>query len=139
MGQKFALWPNKVFSYEHQRLLAPQSGAMGYGLPAALAASLACKGRQVISLPEMGISRWALLSLAVLFSLVRMIILVLNNGSYGTIRMHQERDYQVGYPATLQNPDFVGVARAYGLEGSLSRQQMNLLMRFHVKMPLMAA
>ena len=116
----FALWPNKVFSYgQHQRLLAPQSGAMGYGLPAALAASLACKGRQVICFAGDGDIQMGIAELgSIVQSGAHVIILVLNNGSYGTIRMHQERDYPGRISGTtLQNPDFVGVARAYGLEG----------------------
>ena len=116
----FALWPNKVFSYgAKQRLLAPQSGAMGYGLPAAIAASLAHPGRQVVCFAgdgdiQMGIAELGTAKQAG----AKIIIIVLNNGSYGTIRMHQERDYPGRISGTsLENPDFVAVANAYGLAG----------------------
>lgn len=116
----FALWPNKVFSFsEHQRLIAPQSGAMGYGLPAALASSLACPKRQVVCFAGDGDIQMGIAELgSIVQSNAHVIILVLNNGSYGTIRMHQERDYPGRVSGTnLQNPDFVAVAQAYGLAG----------------------
>ncbi len=116
----FALWPNKVFCYaENQRLIAPQSGAMGYGLPAALASSLAYPKRQVVCFAGDGDIQMGIAELgSIVQSGAHVIILVLNNGSYGTIRMHQERDYPGRISGTnLQNPNFVEVAKAYGLEG----------------------
>ena len=116
----FALWPNKVFSYgANQSLLAPQSGAMGYGLPAAIAASLACPERQVICFAGDGDIQMGLAELGTSAqSGARPVILLLNNGSYGTIRMHQERDYPGRISGTtLVNPDFTAVARAYGMAG----------------------
>ena len=116
----FALWPNKVFSYgAKQTLLAPQSGAMGYGLPAAIAASLACPERQVICFAGDGDIQMGLAELGTAVqSGARPIILLLNNGSYGTIRMHQERDYPDRISGTtLINPDFAAVAQAYGMAG----------------------
>ena len=116
----FALWPNKVFCYgPDQSLLAPQSGAMGYGLPAAIAASLACPDRQVICFAGDGDIQMGLAELGTAVqSGAKPIILLLNNGSYGTIRMHQERDYPGRVSGTtLVNPDFRAVAKAYGMAG----------------------
>ncbi len=116
----FALWPNKAFCYgPEQRLLAPQSGAMGYGLPAAIAACIACPGRQVICFAGDGDVQMGIAELGTAVQAgARLIILLLNNGSYGTIRMHQERDYPGRISGTsLYNPDFAAVARAYGMEG----------------------
>ena len=113
----FAIWNNKYIRYGAQhRLLAPQSGAMGYGLPAAIAAKVVHPDRQVIcfagdgdfqmNLPELGTAMQAGAC---------PIVLILNNGSYGTIRMHQERHYPERVSATnLQNPDFVSLAKSYG-------------------------
>lgn len=116
----FALWPNKVFCYgPNQSLLAPQSGAMGYGLPAAIAASLACPERQVVCFAGDGDIQMGLAELGTAVqSGARPVILLLNNGSYGTIRMHQERDYPGRISGTtLVNPDFTAVAMAYGMAG----------------------
>lgn len=113
----FTVWPNKFFLFgPHARLLAPQSGAMGYGLPAAIAAKVACPGRTVVcfagdgdfqmTCPELGTAMQAG---------AQPIVLVLNNGTYGTIRAHQERTYPARVSGTtLANPDFVALARAYG-------------------------
>ncbi|MEO0358666.1 MAG: thiamine pyrophosphate-dependent enzyme, partial [Pseudomonadota bacterium] len=116
----FAIWPNKFLQYgPNMRLIAPQSGAMGYGVPAAVAAKIECPERQVIcfagdgdfqmTCPELGTA---------LQAGVGPVILVVNNGTYGTIRMHQERAYPGRVSGTdLVNPDFAGLARAYGFLG----------------------
>ena len=116
----FSIWNNKFIRYgRDQRLLAPQSGAMGYGLPAAIAAKVAHPDRQVIcfagdgdfqmNLPELGTAMQAGAC---------PVVLILNNGSYGTIRMHQERHYPDRISGTeLQNPDFAALARSYGFLG----------------------
>jgi len=116
----FALWPNKAFCYgPNQRLLAPQSGAMGYGLPAAIAAGVAYPGRQVICFAGDGDIQMGIAELGTAVQAgARLIIIILNNGSYGTIRMHQERDYPDRISGTsLYNPDFAAVAQAYGMAG----------------------
>jgi len=116
----FALWPSKYFRYSKgQRLLGPQSGAMGYGIPAALAASLQYPGRQVICFAGDGDMQMSLAELAsIRQSGARVLILILNNASYGTIRMHQETHFPARKSATdLINPDFAAVARACGLFG----------------------
>lgn len=113
----FTAWPNKFFRFgPRARLLAPQSGAMGYGLPAAIAARVAYPDRMVVcfagdgdfqmNCQELGTGRQAG---------AQPIVLVLNNGLYGTIRAHQERRYPGRVCGTnLENPDFVVLARAYG-------------------------
>ena len=116
----FALWPSKYFRFSRgQRLLGPQSGAMGYGVPAALAASLHYPGRQVICFAGDGDMQMSLAELAsIRQSGARVLILILNNASYGTIRMHQETHFPARKSATdLINPDFAAVARACGLFG----------------------
>jgi acetolactate synthase-1/2/3 large subunit len=113
----FAVWPNKFFRFGPKaRLLAPQAGAMGYGVPAAIAARIAHPGRCVVcftgdgdfqmTCPELGTAMQAG---------AQPIILILNNGIYGTIRAHQERNYPGRVSGTtMQNPDFSQLARAYG-------------------------
>ena len=116
----FALWPSKYFRYsKQQRLLGPQSGAMGYGVPAALAASLHYPDRQVICFAGDGDMQMSLAELAsIRQSGAMVLILILNNASYGTIRMHQETHFPARKSATdLINPDFAAVARACGLFG----------------------
>jgi acetolactate synthase-1/2/3 large subunit len=113
----FALWPNKFFSFgAEQRLLAPQSGAMGYGLPAAIAAKIARPERTVVCFTGDGDFQMTCAELGTAMQAqAQPIILILNNGSYGTIRMHQERHYPARVSGTdLMNPDFSALARAYG-------------------------
>jgi acetolactate synthase I/II/III large subunit len=114
----FAVWPSKFLTFSgHRRLLAPQSGAMGAGYPAALAAKAVDPTRQVIcfagdgdfqmSLPELGTAAQEGLN---------PIILLLNNGMYGTIRAHQAREYPGRVSGTkIVNPDYVTLASAYGM------------------------
>lgn len=101
--------------------LAPTSGAMGYGFPAALAAKIVHPDRQVVCFAGDGCFLMASheLATAVRYGLAIVVVLV-NNGSYGSIRMHQERAYPGRVFATgLNNPDFVALARAYGAHGEL--------------------
>ena len=113
----FAVWPNKFFAFgPRARLLAPQSGAMGYGLPAAIAAKIAHPGRTVVCFAGDGDFQMTCAELATAAQAgAQPIVLVLNNGIYGTIRAHQERNYPARVSGTtMQNPDFVMLARAYG-------------------------
>ncbi len=99
--------------------LAPQSGAMGYGLPAAIAAKLEHPGSLVIANAGDGcyLMNGQELATAVQHG-VAVIVLVWDNGSYGTIRMHQEREFPGRVSGTdLRNPDFAALARAYGAAG----------------------
>ena len=113
----FTVWPNKFFAYGPQaRLLAPQSGAMGYGLPAAIAAKVADPGRTVVCFAGDGDFQMNCQELGTAMQAgAQPIVLILNNGIYGTIRAHQERNYPARVSGTtLQNPDFPAIARAYG-------------------------
>ncbi|CAA0108466.1 Acetolactate synthase isozyme 2 large subunit [Starkeya nomas] len=113
----FTVWPNKFFRFGRRaRLLAPQSGAMGYGLPAAIAAKVAFPGRTVVCFAGDGDFQMNCQELGTAMQAgAQPIVLVLNNGVYGTIRAHQERAYPARVSGTtLENPDFVGLARAYG-------------------------
>jgi acetolactate synthase I/II/III large subunit len=101
--------------------LAPMSGSMGYGLPAAIAAKLKYPDRPVIAFAGDGCFQMtgAELATAVQYALP-IIIIVINNAMYGTIRMHQERKYPGRSHATqLVNPDFAALAKSYGAEGVL--------------------
>ncbi len=116
----FTAWPNKYLVYgPDQRALAPQSGAMGYGLPAAIAAKVACPDRLVLCFAGDGDIQMQLAELGTAAQAGAVpIILILNNGSYGTIRMHQERRFPGRVSGTqLENPDFASIARAYGIHG----------------------
>lgn len=113
----FTIWPNKFYKFgPRARLLAPQSGAMGYGLPAAVAAKVADPARTVVCFAGDGDFQMNCQELATAAQHgAQPIILILNNGIYGTIRAHQERNYPARVSATdMVNPDFVALSRAYG-------------------------
>lgn len=113
----FAIWSGRFLKYgPKMRLLAPQSGAMGYGVPAAIAAKVADPSRTVVCFAGDGDFQMTCQELATALQAgAHPIILVLNNGIYGTIRAHQERNYPERVSGTtMVNPDFVALARAYG-------------------------
>lgn len=113
----FTVWPNKFFKFgPAQRLLAPQSGAMGFGVPAAIAAKIAHPNRTVVCFAGDGDFQMNCQELGTAMqAAAQPIILILNNGMYGTIRMHQERHYPERVSGTtIDNPDFVKLAEAYG-------------------------
>jgi acetolactate synthase-1/2/3 large subunit len=100
----------------HKTQLAPTSGAMGYAVPAAIAAKLRHPERVVIAVTGDGdfMMTGQELATAVQYG-ANMIVLLVNNGMFGTIRMHQEREYPARvYGTALRNPDFVRLAQAYG-------------------------
>jgi acetolactate synthase-1/2/3 large subunit len=100
----------------HKTQLAPTSGAMGYALPAAIAAKLRHPDRVVIAVTGDGdfMMTGQELATAVQYG-ANTIVLLINNGMFGTIRMHQEREYPARvYGTALRNPDFVRLAQAYG-------------------------
>ncbi len=113
----FSGWWHRYWRYGTMPTqLAPTSGTMGYGLPAAVAAALRFKDRPVVCVAGDGdfLMNGQELATAVQYGADLLVILV-DNGSYGTIRMHQERDYPTRVSATeLHNPDFAVLARAYG-------------------------
>jgi len=116
----FSLWAHRFYHYGPFRTqLAPTSGAMGYGVPAAVAAKLVQPGRTVISLSGDGdfMMTGQELATAAQYDL-KITFIVVNNGMYGTIRMHQEREFPGRVSGTdLKNPDFAALARAYGFHG----------------------
>jgi len=113
----YAAWLHRF--YRHRGFatqLAPTSGAMGYGLPAAIAAKLAAPEREVIAVAGDGCFLMAASELATAAQYgAGVIVLVVDNGGYGTIRMHQARRFPGRVMATgLQNPDFAALAAAFG-------------------------
>ena len=113
----YAGWVHRFWKFRHfGTQLAPTSGSMGYGLPAAVGAKRAFPERMVISLAGDGcfMMHGQEFATAVQYDLP-IIVLIVDNGMYGTIRMHQERDYPGRISATtLKNPDFAAYARAFG-------------------------
>lgn len=112
----FAIWHNKFFLYgDKARLLGPQSGAMGYGLPAAIAAKAEHPDRTVICVAGDGDFQMNCQELGTAMQHgIAPIVLLVNNGTYGTIRMHQERNYPERVTFTdIKNPDFVSLAKSY--------------------------
>lgn len=118
----FTIWAHRFSRFsELGTQLGPTSGAMGYGLPAAVAAKLARPERTVVCFTGDGdfLMTGQELATAVQERLAIVIVLV-NNSMYGTIRMHQERAYPGRpYGTDLVNPDFVAYARAFGAHGEL--------------------
>jgi len=128
----FASWLHRFYRYTGlasglKTQLAPTNGAMGYGVPAGIAAAITSRGdsrntgqsRVVFTIAGDGdfLMNGQELATAVQYG-AKTIILLLNNGMYGTIRMHQEREYPQRVAGTaLQNPDFAALARAYGYAG----------------------
>ena len=118
----FTLWAHRFYQYAGFRTqLGPTSGAMGYGVPAGVAAKLVHPDRPVIAFAGDGdfLMNGQELATAAQYG-ARVIFIVINNGMFGTIRMHQERNYPGRVSGTsLSNPDFAALARAYGLHGEV--------------------
>jgi acetolactate synthase-1/2/3 large subunit len=116
----FAGWLHRHFRYKGFRTqLGPTNGSMGYGYPAAVAAKLALPQRNVLALCGDGdfLMNGQELATAAQYG-AAFVALVVNNGLYGTIRMHQEREYPGRVFGTqLRNPDFAAYARAFGGHG----------------------
>ncbi|MDE0060376.1 MAG: thiamine pyrophosphate-binding protein [Defluviicoccus sp.] len=117
----FSQWLHRFHRYRGFRTqLAPQSGSMGYGVPAGVSAALLHPERQVVAWCGDGdfLMNGQEVATAAAQGLRNLTFLVVDNGTYGTIRMHQERHYPGRVIATdLANPDFAMLARAYGLYG----------------------
>lgn len=116
----FASWVHRYFRYHGlvkgaKTQLAPTSGAMGYGVPAGIAANIAT-GRVAFTIAGDGDFLMTGQELATAAQHgAKSIIVLLNNGMFGTIRMHQEREYPSKVSGTeLRNPDFCALAKAYG-------------------------
>jgi len=116
----FASWLHRFYRYSglvngHKTQLAPTNGAMGYGVPAGIGAAI-LTGRTAFTIAGDGdfLMNGQELATAVQHG-AKSIVLLLNNGSFGTIRMHQEREYPANVSGSaLANPDFCALARAYG-------------------------
>jgi acetolactate synthase-1/2/3 large subunit len=121
----FASWVHRFFRHHglvkgHKTQLAPTVGAMGYGVPAGIAASITT-GRVAFTIAGDGdfLMNGQELATAVQHG-GKSIVVLLNNGMYGTIRMHQEREYPTHVSGSnLSNPDFCALARAYGYAAEL--------------------
>jgi acetolactate synthase I/II/III large subunit len=118
----FTVWAHRYYAFRrYPSQLAPRSGSMGYGVPAAIAAKAVHPDRTVVCIAGDGdfLMSGQELATAVQEKLA-VVVLVVNNGMYGTIRMHQERHYPGRVIASdLVNPDFVAYARSFGAHGAL--------------------
>jgi acetolactate synthase-1/2/3 large subunit len=118
----YSVWVHRFHRYRSFRTqLAPTSGAMGYGVPAAIGAKALHPQRTVVCFAGDGcfLMTGQELATAVQYDLP-VIFIVVNNGMYGTIRMHQEREYPGNvYGTALTNPDFAAYAKAFGAHGEV--------------------
>jgi len=116
----FAIWPGRFLRYRRiEQQIGPTSGSMGFGVPAAVAAAQVFPGRTVIAFSGDGdfLMNGQEFATAVQYGL-KIIVVVIDNGMYGTIRMHQEREFPGRVVASgLRNPDFAAYARAFGGHG----------------------
>ncbi|WP_233865367.1 thiamine pyrophosphate-binding protein [Paraburkholderia adhaesiva] len=118
----YATWLHRHFAYRHFRSqLAPTSGAMGYGVPAAIAAKSLYPERTVVALAGDGCFMMSAPEIATAMQYgLAVVFIVVNNEHYGTIRMHQERHYPGRVHGTqLTNPDFAAFAHAFGAHGEV--------------------
>jgi acetolactate synthase I/II/III large subunit len=116
----YTVWMHRLFRYRGYRTqLAPYNGAMGYGVPAAVAAKLVYPERVVVSWNGDGCFQMNGQELATAAQYgANVVFIVVDNGMYGTIRMHQEREHPGRVVGTdLVNPDFAALARAHGALG----------------------
>lgn len=113
----YTLWLHRFYPFHGWgSQLAPTSGSMGYGLPAAIAAKLARPERPAVCFAGDGCFQMTCQELATAVQYgANVIVIVVNNGSYGSIRMHQDKHYPGRrYGTDLLNPDMVALAQAYG-------------------------
>jgi acetolactate synthase-1/2/3 large subunit len=125
----YAIWLHRFFRYRGWGTqLAPVSGSMGYGLPAAIAAKLRRPDRPVICLAGDGCFQMTLQELGTAAQLgAGVVALVCDNAMYGTIRMHQARRFPGRLGATdLANPDFAALARSYGCHAETVRRDADV-------------
>lgn len=118
-------WPQRHYLFRsYPTQLAPISGAMGYGVPAAIAAKAVFSDRDVVCFAGDGCFMMSVqeLATAVHYGL-NPVFLVFDNGMFGTIRMHQEREYPARISGTkLTSPDFAALARSFGAHGETVRE-----------------
>ncbi|MFJ3486363.1 thiamine pyrophosphate-binding protein [Pseudomonas sp. NPDC090202] len=113
----YTVWVHRFYRYRRPATeLAPTNGAMGYGLPAAIAAKLHDPQRNVICFAGDGCFMMYPQELATAMQFnAPIVVIVVNNGMLATIRMHQEREYPGRVSATeLVNPDFIALAQSFG-------------------------
>jgi acetolactate synthase I/II/III large subunit len=116
----YAAFVHRFFQYKRFRTqMAPTSGSMGYGLPAAIAAKIAAPERQVVCFAGDGCFLMHGQELATACQQdLPLVIIIANNGMYGTIRMYQEKRYPARVVGTtLHNPDFTAYAKSFGAHG----------------------
>ena len=129
----YAIWLHRHFAYRQWRTqVAPTSGSMGYGVPAAIAAKALYPERTVVALAGDGCFMMSSQELATAMQYgLNVIFIVVNNAHYGTIRMHQERHYPGRTHGTgLTNPDFAAFARSFGAHGETVEQTAAFLPAF---------
>jgi acetolactate synthase-1/2/3 large subunit len=117
----YSAWLHRYYRYRGWRTqLAPTSGSMGYGLPAAVSAKLENPDRDVVCLAGDGCFQMVMQEFGTACQYgANVIVLISNNGMYGTIRMHQQKQYpQRPSGTTMLNPDFAMLARSYGAFGA---------------------
>tara|TARA_B110000093_G_scaffold7716_1_gene7435 strand:+ start:979 stop:2649 length:1671 start_codon:yes stop_codon:yes gene_type:complete len=113
----YATWIHRFWKFsEYGTQLAPTSGSMGYGLPAAVAAKIAFPNKTVVAFAGDGCFQMTMQEFGTAFQAkAAVVVLVIDNGMYGTIRMHQELHFPNRVSVTdLVNPDFCALAKAYG-------------------------
>ena len=129
----YATWVHRFRRFRrYATQAAPASGSMGYGMPAAVAAKSLFPEREVIAFAGDGcfLMNGQEFATAVQYGLA-VIVIVVNNGIYGTIRMHQEREYPGRVSGTgLTNPDFAALARAYGGHGEVVEKTIDFAPAF---------
>jgi acetolactate synthase-1/2/3 large subunit len=118
----YSAWLHRYYRYRnYPTQLAPTSGSMGYGLPAAIAAKIECPDQDVICLAGDGCFQMTMQEFGVACEQgANVIVLISNNGMYGTIRLHQQKKFPKRPSGTdLFNPDFAALAKAYGAFGAV--------------------
>jgi len=121
----YAAWLHRYFDYKtYGSQLAPTSGSMGYGLPAAVAAKLAYRNRDVICFAGDGCFQMTMQEFGTAAQYgANIVVIISNNGIYGTIRMHQEQHYPGRVSGTvMHNPKFAALAQSYGGHGEVVRK-----------------
>jgi acetolactate synthase-1/2/3 large subunit len=119
----YSAWLHRYYRYrDHGTQLAPTSGSMGYGLPAAVAAKIERPDQEVICLAGDGCFQMSMQEFGVACeNNANIIVLISNNGMYGTIRLHQQKKFPKRPSGTdLQNPNFAAFAQCYGAFGAVA-------------------
>lgn len=129
----YAIWLHRFFHYRRfGQQLGPQSGSMGYGLPAAIGAAFANPDARVVAFAGDGCALMTIQELATIAEhKLPIVVIVIDNRRYGTIRMYQERDYPGRTIGTeVISPDFASVARGFGLAATTARTTEDFISAF---------